>query len=472
MVIRRSGAPNILSNPDTTNFATGGQCLALPAQVNVRCLSREEIHRFARRVASENGGDRFFRRSGLGGAGWNGGLSESGLHVFDREQQQDHEQEVHKRCLLRDRHGQIRALLIDLPAFARLRSDVPICAFLLLLGTTTIAPRPWPFPTAEGTTWRYVLTHEPEQEQTVLTRQIAGVPKSTKTEGPFRLEQKLDGSVKFAEWLTRQKEAVLATAERGEDGTSVVLNPPATILPGKMEPGASWNFRGQIAGADLTLVLKIISEEEIKVAAGKFRTWHIRGEQTGLVTTVAEQWFAPGVGWVKEVVTQRSPTGQLIDRRSVEMTALPSAQPSARTAPPDRPFEASISTSTVGAPMDVISANALQIIARWRVHREIGNAKVRVVWIAEDTAGLVPADYKIDEATAVATPPESVGTFTLSRPADGWAAGRYRVEFYVQDALVATARVIIAARASASNFSEEFLNPNTMPAASKELNIP
>jgi hypothetical protein len=290
---------------------------------------------------------------------------------------------------------------------------VPICAFHLLLGTAAVPPTSWPFPTADGTIWRYVLTREPEQEQTVLIRQIAGLPKSKKTEGPIRLEQRLDGTVKFAEWLTRQNEAILATAERGADGTSVVLNPPATILPGKMEPGASWNFRGQIAGADLILPLKIISEEEIKVAAGKFRAWHIRGEQAGLVTTVAEQWFAPGVGWVKETVTQRSPTGQLIDRRSVEMTALPSAQPNARIALPARPFDASISTSTAGAPTDVISADALQIVARWRVHREIGTAKVRAVWIAEDTAGLAPADYKIDEATAIATPPESVGKFTL-----------------------------------------------------------
>jgi hypothetical protein len=357
--------------------------------------------------------------------------------------------------LLHNGGGQLNHF-IDPARVLRLGSAVPICAILLLLGAATTTPAPWPFPTADGTTWRYIFTREPEQEQTVLTRQIASSSKSNKAEAAFRLEQRWDGSVKFAEWLTRPKGAVLATAQRGTDGTSIVLNPPVTILPEKMEPGASWNFRGQIAGADLALPMKVISDEEIKVAAGKFHAWHIRGEQTGLVTTVAEQWFAPGVGWVKELVTERSPTGQLIDRRSVEMMALPSAQTAARSALPPRPFEASISTSTVGRPMDIISADALQVVARWRVHREVGRAKVRAVWIAEDTAGVAPAGYKVDEATAIATPPESVGTFTLSRPADGWAAGKYRVEFYVQDALVATLRVIIAARASVSNFGEEF----------------
>jgi hypothetical protein len=325
-------------------------------------------------------------------------------------------------------------------------------AFLLLVSTAAAALGSWPFPTAEGTTWRYVLTCEPEEQQTVFTRHIVGSAKSNRTDGPIRIDQTLDGLVNFSEWLTRQKEAVQATAQRGADGTSIVLNPPVTLLPAKMQPGASWNFRGQIAGADVELPMKLISEEEVNVAAGKFRAWHIRGEHTGLVTTVAEQWFTPGVGWVKEMVTQRSPTGQLIDRRLAEMVALPSAKPIL----PGRPFEASISTSTAGAPADVISADALQIVARWRVHREIGSAKVRAVWIAEDTAGVVPAGYKVDEATAVAAPPESVGTFTLSRPADGWVAGKYRVDFYVQNVLVATARVTIAARATASNFTPEF----------------
>lgn len=305
-------------------------------------------------------------------------------------------------------------------------------------------------------TWRYAFTREPEREEAMLTRQIAAAPKSNQTEESLRLEQRWDGSLRFSQWLTQKKGDVLATAERIADGTSIVLNPPVTILPGKLEAGASWNFRGEIAGAALALPLKILGEEEIQVAAGKFRAWHIRGQQAGFGTTVAEQWFAPGVGFVKETVTQRSPSGQLIDRRSIEMTALPSVQNIARLLPPARPFEASISTSTAGAATDVISTDALQIVARWRVHRELGTAKVRAVWIAEDTGGIVSADYRIDEATAVATPPESVGTFTLSRPSDGWAVGKYRVEFYLQNALVSTQRITIVARAATASFDGDF----------------
>ena len=332
----------------------------------------------------------------------------------------------------------------------RLASSVSLCAILLLLGTASAGRAEWPFPTNEGTTWQYTLKREPEGETTTLTRQIVPSRDSKKTEAAVRLEQRWDGAMRSAQVLKSEKGAVLAISQSGANGQVSVLTPPVTIVPAKMEPGNSWNFRGHIAGTELALPLRIIGIDEIEIGAGKLRAWHIRGTQEGAVPTVAEQWFAPGVGWVKETVTQRSPTGQLLARRTLELRALPSTHPAASAPPQTRVFEASVSTSTSGAPMDIISSDALQIVARWRVRRLAGNAKVRAVWIAEDTRGIVPAGYQIDEATAIATPPESVGTFTLSRPSDGWAAGKYRVDFYFRGGLAATARITIAPRAAAA----------------------
>jgi hypothetical protein len=350
---------------------------------------------------------------------------------------------MHGRRLLLERLGQLSDALTLHPD--HLASAVPICAILLFLGAATVTTPRWPFPSAEGTTWQYTLTREPENDKTILTRQVLAPPKLQKTEASLQVEEKINGAMRSTQTLTIEKGAVLAISQRTADGKAIQLKPPAIVLPAKMAPGISWNFRGQIAGINLTLPLKFVNEEEIQIAAGKFRAWHIRSEQMGTVATTAEEWFVPGVGWVKERVTQRAPTGQLLDRRVIEMIARPEA----------RAFEASISTSTAGEAMDFISADALQIVARWRVRRAAGNTKVRAVWIAEETGGIAPAGYKIDEATSIATPPESVGTFTLSRPADGWAAGKYRVEFYVQDALVETERITIAARASASHIDGE-----------------
>jgi hypothetical protein len=336
----------------------------------------------------------------------------------------------------------------------RLASGVTICVLLLLVGNVATAPV-WPFPAKDGTTWQYTFAREPENDKAVLTRQIVASSKPQKQDASLQVEEKINGAMQAAEILKIENGALLVVAQRAADGKVTVLAPPETLLPAKMGPGISWNFHGEIAGIGLSMPLKIVAEEQIQIPAGKFRAWHVHGEQAGTVATTAEQWWVPGVGLVKESVTQRSPTGHLIGRRTVELTVPPSMEP-ARAALDTRPFEASVSTSTAGASMDIISADALQIVARWRVRRPAGNAKVRAVWIAEDTGGIVPANYKVDEATAIATPPESVGTFTLSRPSDGWAAGKYRVEFYVQDALAGTARITIAARASTANVAGEF----------------
>jgi len=82
-------------------------------------------------------------------------------------------------------------------------------------------------------------------------------------------------------------------------------------------------------------------------------------------------------------------------------------------------------------------------VARWRGHGLRKNARVRAVWIAQDTS-VAPIDFKVDEATAIASVSSAFGKFTLSRPADGWATGKYRVEFYVDDALTETVDLTIA----------------------------
>ena len=68
---------------------------------------------------------------------------------------------------------------------------------------------------------------------------------------------------------------------------------------------------------------------------------------------------------------------------------------------------------------------------------------VRVAWIAEDVGDIAPADFIVDQTETEIDDPEFAARFTLSRPKDGWAAGRYRVELYLEDDLLQTARVTI-----------------------------
>jgi len=111
--------------------------------------------------------------------------------------------------------------------------------------------------------------------------------------------------------------------------------------------------------------LKVIGEEEVRVPAGSFRAWRIHGEIRGTISTVADRWFVRGIGSVKESVTERSPTGELLARNTLELISLPTANSSESAAPgPKKLLEASVSTSTDGDPLTTISADALQIVGR------------------------------------------------------------------------------------------------------------
>jgi hypothetical protein len=337
------------------------------------------------------------------------------------------------------------------------------CAILVgvVIGAS-VTQAEWPIPTADGTTWQYALTREGESEPGTLTRQIFA-PRNVDEENTLRIETAINGVVRSTEFLKSDGKSILATAQRGEGGNTEAFDPPITILPGDLSFGAEWRYRGPVAGLDLNLPLKIVGEGEIEVPAGKFRALHFRGEKNDGFYTVADFWFVRGIGSIKETVTQRSPSGDLLSRNTIELVKLPAlhqAEPAEK-----KNLEASISTSSEGDPLNVISDDALQIVARWRGHGLRRNARIRAVWIAQDT-GIAPVDFKVDEATAVAPIGSAFGKFTLSRPPDGWATGKYRVEFYVDDKLTETVELNITPSPPRSRSALDFLNPDrSLPAS-------
>ena len=306
-------------------------------------------------------------------------------------------------------------------------------------------------PSADGTTWHYVLKREGEDRPGTLTRQIFAAPDSAE-QNALRLETLINGARHSTEFLKNQDNAMFVTAFRDANGETHVFDPPVTILPADLNFGAEWNYRGPAAGLDVNLPLTIVGEGEIDVPAGKFRALHFRGEKNDGLSTVADFWFVRGVGSVKEMVTQRGPSGDLLSRSSIELAEPPAQSP---VTPELKKLEASVSTSSEGDPLKIIPADALQIVARWRGHGLRKNAKIRAVWIAQDT-GVAPVDFKVDEASAVAPVSNAFGKFTLSRPSDGWAPGKYRIEFYVDDDLSDAVEVTITPAAPRSHSSQDF----------------
>ena len=88
-------------------------------------------------------------------------------------------------------------------------------------------------------------------------------------------------------------------------------------------------------------------------------------------------------------------------------------------------------------------SDAANIYVRWRGRGLPEGARVRVVWIAEDVGDLVEPNFVIDETESVAPTSDASARFTLGRPPDGWAEGKYRVEFCINDELEETVHVAI-----------------------------
>lgn len=57
--------------------------------------------------------------------------------------------------------------------------------------------------------------------------------------------------------------------------------------------------------------------------------------------------------------------------------------------------------------------------------------KLTSTWVAEDTNGAAPANYKIDSVDLTVAPPINVATFSLSKPTAGWPVGTYRVDLFI-----------------------------------------
>jgi hypothetical protein len=142
----------------------------------------------------------------------------------------------------------------------------------------------------------------------------------------------------------------------------------------------------------------------------------------------------------KPVVTP-SPAGPVA---SAAPPSEPAASPAEKTAAPSKKLTVEVSNDPAGGLKTQFKSDIANIYVRWHGHDLPQGAKVRVAWVAEDVGDLVEPNFVIDETEAVAPAPDASARFTLGRPPDGWAEGKYRVEFYVDDVPVETVRVTIA----------------------------
>lgn len=353
-----------------------------------------------------------------------------------------------------------------------LMKKLGLAALLVLAGVVARAEQ---LPTAEGTTWTYDSTEElggPAAGPAVKSVLTVRVGRQTFDGKEFlKFETWSEDSLTKVELMTLDEKGLVCHARGGKDGRIVKLDPPQVLVPGALKVGDSWASEGEMAGMEMPQHFTVVGEELVRVPAGSFRALHIHCSESSVMSVTLDRWFVADVGFVKETTVVRGPTGGLLQRVTLELQkrpevvakpeptpppSPPTAAPSPTQSPPIRgpaietepatpgkKLIAEVSTDPGGGSKSEFKADVENIYVRWHGRGLPPGARVRVAWIAEDVGDLVEPNFVVDETETVAPDPDSSARFTLGRPPDGWAEGKYRLEFYINDELEETLTVTI-----------------------------
>ena len=306
-------------------------------------------------------------------------------------------------------------------------------------------------PTAVGTSWRYNMTEEvgkglnvpnskPDTDGKIRLPVVYRIDGTENIDGKdlFKFEMHRANAITNTDLLSVNDQGIICWARINLDGELVRFNSPQTMIAAPLKKGAGWDFNGQVGELKVHQHYDVLGEENVKVPAGEFHAFHIRGEQTSPSSMTIDRWFATGIGIVKDVTTMNAAKGDLLQRISLELVERPKimARPEVKSDAIPKQLSVSLAKERSGKAITTFSSSTSEIYARWQGRRLRQGAKVKAVWIAENIGEDFPEDYKVDEASAVTETPSAHGAFTLTRPEDGWAPGDYRVEFYVDDVLV------------------------------------
>ena len=96
-----------------------------------------------------------------------------------------------------------------------------------------------------------------------------------------------------------------------------------------------------------------------------------------------------------------------------------------------------------GKPTTVFAPDTPEIWATFKIKGAKKGDKLRGEWIADDVGEAAPAKTKIGEKIITMEGDADTGYFTFSKPTKGWPPGKYHLDVYSGDELVATAKFTV-----------------------------
>ncbi|HST29988.1 MAG TPA: hypothetical protein VLK27_04040 [Chthoniobacterales bacterium] len=304
-------------------------------------------------------------------------------------------------------------------------------------------------PTAEGTTWNYVLVQEkltdnldltaPNELQRISVTYRVGGRKKIDGKELQRLEIYRDDVLDSVDLISVEKDGIICPARIQADGKVLKLVPPQTMLATPLAKGKGWTFEGTVGDTKVKQHYEVADEEDIEVPAGNFHAWRIHCEQSSPTPATIDRWFVSGIGFVKVATVVKGESGIAAQRSWLNLKDLPKIAPPKNAPADSNKLTGDVTSEPQGALKTEFNENTAILYARWHGRNLHDHATIRVVFIAENVSG-ISENSQIDEMETTAPEANSGGTFALSRPEGGWTTGDYRIEFYLDDTLADTVK--------------------------------
>ena len=295
--------------------------------------------------------------------------------------------------------------------------------------------------------WEYEVAEQsataPAAPSTITVR-VAGKEQVSGTE-LLKLETLSGGLLMKTELVAADERGLLCYRRTGRDGKTVSFDPPQTIVAAPLQIGTKWEREDEVAGVAMRQQFAIVAEEEVTVPAGAFQSYRLRCEQAGPINIVIERWYVPGLGFVKDITTMRGPAGELLSHVTTSLKSIAQgALPEEKNPPLPQPTVLlEVAGESEGEAKTTFRFDAPNIFVRWSGQNLPTGADARIAWIAEDVGDIVPPNFVVDVRETTISAHDFSARFTLARPKDGWATGKYRVALYLDGTLIESVKVVI-----------------------------
>ncbi len=175
--------------------------------------------------------------------------------------------------------------------------NVVSCAGALVFATLISVSAEPLLPVMEGTTWEYEVREQPPNPDGAvnLSVRISGTERLHGKE-LLTLEKRADGALTQTELINVDDAGIHRYRRTNADGKSIVSDPPQTLVPAPLQPGAKWELDDRTAGMEMHQQFTVAAQESVTVPAGIYYAYRLHSEQPWPISMTDRSMVCSGSG--------------------------------------------------------------------------------------------------------------------------------------------------------------------------------